>query len=613
MSALVLLTSGCETSKPVDKSAPTSESPKTISLTEAKLSKLIARAERARDRKLQTPPTFRAVQSLADAPASQTKQPADRGLLAERLFGVADMGEGAPAPYASIARYERAENRVDYTPNKQQGEDLEVALLAAIVAAIDAQNFEPQASATTWDAALTQAVAREATVLLALGVDRLAKDYPDATIDLLASRPELATDLPHLGDWIAFHQAQNTGAAANVIGSREQSFVTREAWRLATALYRSSGWSGVELVGAMPPTRSADVVRPDQWMRGAPVGKWTWPEESRESLGTVGPAIIAIWLEDVVDARLTQSLYAGYLSDAYRYDAASKTFEWLTLWDSPSSASQVAAAFEQRLRERFKPGDGAAEASGRFSVFAEGLTVGVIIESGDDSDETRSARRARAEHLLKAHTVELMPRAPLPTKFVPTRRDEFVARAAESTLEERVWKASDVNLRLDLNPLGDDWRVQRPDAGTLRWFASHQDGALLQLTVELDNPLGPAFGSEHYQKKTAEALRNSFQDASVEVLAKKNQDTTGAFGDSGLMLRLRGRLNQQKRVLQLWQFRRGDMLISYSLQSPPESFDARLAEANAIVSASRRLRDEDEVTNEEPSAADGQIDYKIED
>jgi len=627
----VFLAVGCETPKSVDTSTSTSEksrpeTSKTADLSEAYIAKLIARAEKARDRPLQTRPTFLAVEKLDKPTRSQIPE---RQLLSNTLFGFGDLPNdfNPRQPYQHIARYEREANRIVYVTAQNNEAEVALGLIAAIVSAIDAQNFEAPGTANSWDEALSQAVSREATVLFALASDMLGQGHPDISIELLASRPELVTNLPYLADWMAYGDPASSGAKSGqpgVLSRRAQRFITREAWQLAAALYRSGGWSGVELSGAMSPTQTADIVRPDQWMRGAPVGKWTWPEDGEinnaPQRGSVGPALISIWLEDVVDARLTQSLFAGYLSDAYRYfeDGApdnSARFEWLTLWDSPSSASQVAAAFEQRLRERFGARD-EAPSSGRYSVFAEGLMVGVIIEDGADSDALRTARRARAEHLLKAHKVELLPRPPLPFTFVPTRRDELAASA--STLNERVWQGAASNLRIDLTALGDGWRVQTPDAGSLRWFASHQDGALLQLSVELDNPLGPDFESAEYRTKVGDAIRISLDDSSLEFLRVSEPKSTGALDDPGLTLRIRGRLNKEERVLQIWQFHRDDLLVTYSLQSPPDSFSTHLQKAEAILASSARVQNgrETEVgkaTEHQVAEPAGSIEYQIED
>lgn len=638
LSSWVFLAVGCETPKSVDPSTSTAEKapPETTraaALSEAQIARLIERAEKARDRPLQTRPSFVAVERL-DEPTGP--QPAAGELLGRTLFDFGDAREHVDPrpPYARIARFEPDANRIVYAPGTHDQQQVSVALIAALVSAIDAQNFEAPPAASSWDEALTQAVVREATVLFSLASDLLAQHHPDISIDLLARRPELVTNLPYLGDWMAYEPASSaaTSEQPGVLSQRIQRFVTRQAWQLAAALYRSNGWSGVELAGAMRPAQTADIVRPDQWMRGAPVGQWTWPEEvadarnkpdaPRPHRGSVGPALISIWLEDVVDARLTQSLFAGYLSDAYRYyedgsKPASARFEWLLLWDSPSSASQVAAAFEQRLRARFGAHDG-AQSTGRFSVSVEGLTVGVIIEAGADSQERRQARRARATHLLKQHSVDLMPRTPLPTTFVPTRRDALAA--STSALNERVWQDSAANLRMDLTPLGQQWRVQRPDAGTLRWFASHPDGALLQLSVELDNPLGPDFESTQYREKIRDAFTQSLDEPTVEFLRGNDAKLSGALDDPGLVLRLRGRLNQQHRSLQLWQFHRGDLLVTYSLQAPPESFLAHLEKATAILASSARVqsksqRDADigEDTERHTAEPAGRIEYQVED
>lgn len=644
LSTLTLLSTSCETSKLNNKhpnsSAVATEREDSSELSDQRITQLIARAETARDRKLEKRPAFRAVESLEQAPTVNAPKDSDRLLLTEFLvdFSTTDGTEFPRPPYADVARYDRTANQIVYTLDQTKNERLELAIIASTVAAIDAQRFAEPAAPTSWDEQLTRAVAREATVLFSLASFLLDKNFPDSSIDVLANRPELVVQLPYLRDWIAFQNqgsaAAKPAAPAERFSVREQNFISREAWRLAAALYRSNGWSGVELAGAMPPARSVDVVRPDQWMSGAPVGQWAWPEDELKKdakqqnsapsrWGTVGPALISIWLEDVVDAQHAQSIFAGYLSDSYRYFEGSNTaesppvqrFEWLTMWNSPSSASQVAVAFEKRLRERFKPREGVTKSPGRFSVFADGLLVGVIIEKGADTPKLREIRRTRAKYLLSAHTVELNPRQSLPTKFVPTRRDKLVSDTDASTLNERVWQGAASGLRMDLGNLGADWRVQKPDAGELRWFARHQDGAVLQLTVELDNPLGPTFESDAYRRKFSDAFRKTMQASTLEFVKTANPQTTGAINNPGLVLRVHGGIDTEQRTIQIWQFHRGDLLISYSLQSAPKSFAKHFKNAAAILASTTETHRSN--PSEQPEAAapqsEGSIEYKIED
>ncbi len=602
---VMLAAAGCETSKAGRAHTPPKTKP--AALDHHATQQLLEEAQKLRDRNFNKPPTFQVVDSADKLPAMPAPPPAaasERKLLGEQLFGAAagaKLGMQA-APYQQLARFETSTNRIVYTRGDASAEQLRAAIVAALVAALDHQQFDPTPAAQGWDEQLALAAAHQATVTFALASYALHNAHPKLAPAMLARRPELITELPLVGRWIATDA--HSGAAGHTLAVLQRAFVTREGWTLAAALFRSNGWSGVELAQLMPPHQCADVVRPDHWMSGEPIGQWTWPDEQTapaDLAGLVGPAVISMWLEDVVSPAQAQSVFAGYDTDAYRFFKPSAghpaRFEWLSLWNTPESAQQVARAFEKRLRDRFA-GKGAADE--HFVVFQKGLKVGVII-----SEEDAKARRKRAEHLLGAHHLELLPRQGLPVNFVPTRQDELVGQMKRATMKKRAWRDPATNLGLDLSVLGDKWRVEQPDDGPVRWFAHHQDGSLLQMTIELDNPLGPAFGTDAYRKKLVAAFEHSLDKAKLEGVAP-----TDVTPSRGLSLRLRGEVDGKTRMLQLWQFRQGDLVISYSLQAPPSAFEAHQAKAKAILQAAKTLA---KSTPAKPEAAGGgTIKYKVE-
>lgn len=333
------------------------------------------------------------------------------------------------------------------------------------------------------------------------------------------------------------------------------------------------------------------------------MGAWSWPDDDRAATdGLVGPSIAAMWLEDVVDPRLARTVYAGYVSDAYRFFGATDDeparLEWLSLWDAPESARQVARAFEKRLRKRFA---NVEKPDAHFVVFQKGLKVGVIVSSNAGRE-----RRERAQQLLAGHTVKLTPRQGLPTSFEPTRRDELIEQMQQATIVERVWRDPATGLELDLSKLGDDWKVQQPDHGPVRWFAQHRDGSLLQLTVELDNPLGPTFAGDAYRERLVNALQGSVKQAKLEAVAPT--DTTPS---RGLSVRVSGNIDESARKLQLWHFRRGDLLVSYSLQTAPGAFEVHRKLAAAILDAAGTFESGAKAEEDEPES--GTIKYEVED
>lgn len=573
---------GCETSKPErpETSPPAVEA---RSLSQAEASGLIDRAESVRDRTFERRPTLVAVDStaeLGERPELAEPVAAERRLLLEYLFGAdrtSSDGHATTLPFREFARYDAEKNRILYVRDaavSPKGEQVhEAAILSALVDGIDAQHFKKMPPSSSWDAFLATSAAQSATISLAVANHLLEQSPPDIELSLLANRPDLAAELPVFNDWLEATNSEKTDR----IHARERAYLQREGWSLGAALFRSSGWSGVELARLMPPERSSDVVRPDHWMKGEPVGTWSWPEgDEAAKSGLVGPSIAAMWLEDVIDPRLARTVYAGYISDAYRFfeatDDAPGRLEWLSLWDAPESARQVARAFEKRLRQRFAD---ATVADAHFVVFQKGLKVGVIV-----SKDAHASKRERAQALLEGHSVKLKPREGLPTTFEPTRRDALVEQMQQATMKERVWRDPATGLELDLSSLGDDWKVQQPDHGPVRWFAQHRDGSLLQLTVELGNPLGPDFASDAFREQLVNALQATVQQAKLEEVSPT--DTTPS---RGLAVRVSGNIDKIARKLQLWQFRHGDLVVSYSLQAAPASFDEHKKLAASILGA----------------------------
>jgi hypothetical protein len=177
-----------------------------------------------------------------------------------------------------------------------------------------------------------------------------------------------------------------------------------------------------------------------------------------------------------------------------------------------------------------------------------------------------------------------------------------------ATLEKRQWTDPATKLRLDLATLGEDWRVQQPDHGPVRWFASHPSGSLLQLTVELDNPFGPSFSSDAYRERLVDAFQRSIEQSKLEHVAPTDKTPT-----RGLLVRVTGQVDNALRTLQMWQFERDDVVVSYSLQAPPEQFEEHKALAESILDAAETLDGSQKKEGEKTDASTGSIEYKVED
>jgi hypothetical protein len=583
---------GCETSKKAERTD--AQQPQEASTLDTDA--IVDAAEAARDRNFEGELTFERVESIeeldrgADVPESVR---ADRALLLEQLFGRSAGDVGARLPYDDVAILDEESMTIRYVDSETE-EQTRRAVFAAVVRAIDAQQFDPIADATSWDEYLARQTATSTTVAFAVADDEAA-GHDHVTTALLAERPELATRIDALDSLVGSQNAD--GRSINAL---ERRFVRLESWTLAAALHRANGWSGVELAWLMPPTRTSDVVQPGHWLTGEPVARWQWPDAPSKGVteGRVGAAVTSFWLAHTVSASALRTLFAGWTSDSYRFIASTEErparFEWLTLWDSPASASQVTKAFELTLRERFpeKPEQ-------RFVVFQKGLKVGVIL-----SDEPPEDRRERAREILGAK-VQFAPRDGLPVSFVPTRSDVVAERTGAAKIDAQTWTDPLSGLRMNLEPL-DGFDINQPRTSAVRWFAQGPDGALVQLTMEMDDPLGPAFGGEEYR----EGLRKAFTDtlSGADISGISNAELP--FGRT-LQATVEGSMDGQSTRIRFWHFKIDDLVFTYSYQAPVSSF-AKHQEAAKRIIESTEVDASTTKQASEADASDGIIEFEVE-
>ncbi|MGM0557296.1 MAG: hypothetical protein ACQEVA_13010 [Myxococcota bacterium] len=562
---------GCETSKKAERSDTVEEPSETTVDTDG----IIEQAEAARDRNLEVELTFERVSS-ADALDISEELPepvaGDREFLLDQLFGIDSAPAASYRVYSDLAVYDQDSKTIRYVTGSSETQTRR-AIFAAVVEAIDREQFEAGSGAASWNEFLARETAKTSTVAFSLVADALTNhDKLDA--EMVARRPELVTRIESIEEWVEPESEADQGS----ISALEREFINRESWTLAAALYRANGWSGVELAWLMPPTRSADVVQPGNWLNGEPIARWTWPQskaDPEDRAGHVGAAVTSFWLSKTVSASALRTLFAGWTSDRYQYWEADgqrpARFEWLTLWDSPGSANQVTKAFELTLRERFPD-----QPDAHFVVFQKGLKVGVII-----SDEPAEQRRARAKEILGAK-VQFEAREGLPVAFVPTRSDVIAEKVSRATLEEATWSDPASGLELDMSPL-EEWKVDQPSGAAVRWFARGPDGALAQLTMELHDPLGPEFGGEPYREDLREAFTRTMEGADISGISNVELP----FGRT-LQATVTGEFEGTPTRIRFWHFKIDDLIFTYSFQAPADAFDEHVDRAVAVIQSARR-------------------------
>jgi len=387
---------------------------------------------------------------------------------------------------------------------------------------------------------------------------------------LLARRPDLAERVGGVGALLA--------GEGDVLGRA----VMRESLALGAALFRAQGWAGVEWGRSEGGKRSLDVVRPDRWLSGDGEATWQWPSEFEDvqaarrwelaGEGSVGPLLASVWLEGVLDARGARSIFGAWLADAYRvYEGPGEegqAFVWLTAWRTPHEAQQVAQAMERALLERL----GREARTGRMRVAVQGLNVVLTsYESAQDPELLDDEIEA-----LAGAAVAFLPEEPAPLRFEPTTYERYVEVAEGATLEGSTWIDPGAGWKMSLGAL-EGWTVQKSDEVHVRWFATHEDGSLVQWTAELVDPLGPAFGSPAYVDQLTETFAASVKDSEPQIVIAPSE------AGPRVQLLASGKVEEQEIELRLWQWERGEVIVSYSVQEPASGFGLRLGEAESAL------------------------------
>ena len=165
------------------------------------------------------------------------------------------------------------------------------------------------------------------------------------------------------------------------------------------------------------------------------------------------------------------------------------------------------------------------------------------------------------------------------------------------------WHDPVLGLEGDLSSLKDTWEVQLNRQGIVRWWAKHEkEGALAQLTIEPDQPLGPDVDSARYAHALGAALARGTQGAAVP---------TASRADVGLGLALTYRVDGESEALHVWHWhlpQRG-ALVTLSVRSPRTTSDRFASVARALAG---ELRVDDEMDSPSLTADEGTIEYRIE-
>lgn len=551
--------SGCESS-PAAKSTKTSakaakpSGPAPLTL-DGDL--LIERAQLLRDREFKKRPTFVGDDQFSppDDRLCSTECRAEQSDLREVMFG-GDL----PDRKAPVAYWDTRRHAVVWDRAAKDEAGLQADVVVALVEGLSHEFAPTLAPRDSWDQYLALAAVRRGpgVFVAALHDARGQASHVDAAS--LATRPEVLGELPVAKRYV-------------------ERFAAREGFAFTSALYRAGGWSGVELARNEWPKSSAHVVRPDRYLAGEGVGEFRWPTESTEfwqgrgltlkRSGTVGPAVFVEWLGQHIPASVARTAYLGWQGDSYRLWRSSEKgwrWEWVSMWNTPSTAQQIVEVLDGGFRRQ--------DGDGRYTVLRKGATVVVV-----GSSDKLSGDELQAGPVLADLRWVFRNGRSTGIEFVATPMDRLASREPVTSIAADEWTDSANRVSADLTTLN-DWKITPTTELQLPWFAKHPDGSIVQWHVEPRPLLLPPFEADEYEQR----LRQKFAET-VTAEEKPRTERVGEPGLATIVLDVVGTSAEEGEVVQTraWQFRAGDFIVTLSLQSAPEDFDARLAEVTAIV------------------------------
>ena len=530
--------------------------------------------------------------------------------------------------WADLARYDRETNRIVFKGDPRTDDEVAFAISMAANFAIEELAFDELGEADSVDQWLTLEVIRRAGPAFVSAVHKADRFDVGVDLDDLAERPELSAYIPGVGERLdSVEPAQEMPdemeppEGTDYFEQALQQLTLRKAISLGSALYRAGEWPGVEWGRVESPAMSDHIVRPQRWLDGDGASQWTWPEGfedhrqeegwSKEREGRVGPAMMSLWVEGLVGARAARTLYSGFMADDYRIytrgegEEQETVFNWLSAWETPHDAQEIGTAAEAVLGHYL----GHEHRQSRFRVAVQGVNVAVSIY---DQDREPDFLDAEVELLSAARTGYLSGES-APFAFSPTLYDRYAAMAGEATmdLDQEEWIDPAAGWRTEVDAL-DGWTVQRTDEAHVRWFANHPDGALIQWTTELINPLETEFGSEEYLDELATTFASSVdsdEDPDIQV--------TSMPADPTLEMEVIGLIDGRPLVLYLWQWQRGDVLVTFSIQGPEASFGDRFGEARSVLKKlethGEPVQQREVTADVDPSEDEGIIEFRVDD
>lgn len=524
------------------------------------LAPLIKRAEALRGRAFQRPPTSapRDVEALAiPAPALPAHAQRDAALLSEMLFHQKKPDlDGLQPDRWRFARWDSDSQTLEWAVRAPSQAALERAALAELVRALGAEAGAPQpAPIESLDAWIAQRAAVEGPVTFAMALDALWQNHPQLSAATLAERPDLAAPLKVFPD---------EPLRSSAIGQRAAHYAAREGFALTCALHRAGGWAAVDLLATHAPPSTADVALPDRWLRGEGLAQWRWSPDWEEVLrqdgwqaqgeGTVGAFFIASLLSGLTRPEQARGVAAVWRADRWRLDTRERdgAWVWVSQWDSPTTATQIAELLQQALKRRvgqrqYTP----------WRVKASGLDVQVLWVRGERLPLLNMLPK------LEGTRATYPASAPMAVQYAPSVIELLVLGGPKQSLsEDGVWVDPLLGLTMQTAPLV-NWERQLNRQGPVRWYATLGEG-MVQLSVELGDPTKPADGGPAHQERVRTLFGESVTGATFGPMSRED----GPLGVSWLVFSVKGQVQGKALEIYAWQGSWRTLTLTLSIQAP---------------------------------------------
>ena len=413
-------------------------------------------------------------------------------------------GDGAPLGHRrfEVARYDAPSDSVQYAAGTRDQATLKLALVGALVDALHARRWPVVSKPEALDAALAHTLVPHGSATLLMLLYHLQRaGHPEVTLTQLTAQPAYLRAHPELFPPLLLPR-QGQGGWDTHLGGLE----------LVGALWRSQGWTGVEMALAQPPEETRFLAQPERWMAGDGAAVWRWPKGVVEAAWpgyspklTFSPGLL--WWQSLVCTHQTEALGLGqddaqaWIADTltvYTHPTHGARQIWLLHWSTQEAASRAAALLSLAMKAQGLVGEVAA---------AQTKTVVLLRPQAPEvpSEPTLGLLMALSQQV----TLSVPPREGFALPYVPTPQERLEGNQRAMTLDRGLgmWRAPDLGVSVSLEALaGYEVQMTRQDE-TLRWWARAPDGqTMVQLGMAAVGPLYADFSSKAYGPQFEESF-----------------------------------------------------------------------------------------------------------